>query len=177
MIRNATISDSDAIAKQLWNTWHQFQIRQIGNPKHSYPSVDALAEEIRSDLNHWVVFECADPQKNGFFGLAERGGEKIYKKWGFPAHTVGIQHFASLLSGEALLPQFQALASHLAQQSLLLCIPSSLRDAYWAALKAGFKVLGECPLIVGTYLWLYLDREGKHEQIQSKLRKAKIIAA
>jgi hypothetical protein len=69
------------------------------------------------------------------------------------------------------------LASRFSNQSILVCISSQLRDACWAAIKAGFGMLGESPLIVGTYMWLYLDRENKREEIQLKLRRAKILVA
>jgi len=112
----------------------------------------------------------------GFFGLFPPGREKAYKRWGFSEQFVDVQHFACLLSGSILIHHFQLLASHFPQQSILLCIPSQLRDAYWAALKAGFALLGESPLIIGTVAWLYLDREGRRAKIQAKLQRAKVIA-
>jgi hypothetical protein len=58
----------------------------------------------------------------------------------------------------------------------LLCIPSSLRDAYWAALKSGFQQLGDSELVVGAFVWLFLDREGRRDEIQEKLRRARVVA-
>jgi hypothetical protein len=175
MIRSATISDSEPIAKALWSIWQQFKIRQIPSPIHSYASSEALAEEIRRDLSRWLVCESPDSQPPGFFSLSPTDDDKTYKRWRFPQHSVRIEHFACLFSGEILVHQFQLLASHLPQESILLVIPSSLRDAYWAATKAGFRQLGDCPLIVGAFVWLYLDREDRHDEIQTKLRRAKVV--
>jgi hypothetical protein len=111
----------------------------------------------------------------GFFALSGIGTGKTHKRWRFPERAVQIEHFRCLLKGEVLLPQFELLASHLHEASLLLCFASPLRDAYWAALKAGFRLLGESPLIVGTFVWLYLDREKRFGDIQMKLRRAKIL--
>jgi len=171
MIRSATISDSEPIANALWSVWHQFKIRQIPSEMHSYASSEALAEQIRHDLSRWLVCE-----PSGFFSLVAVGDDKTYKRWHFPQRTVRIEHFACLLSGEILLQQFQLLVSHLPEQSILLVIPSSLRDAYWAATKAGFRQLGDCPMIVGAFVWLYLDREDRHDEIQTKLRTARVVA-
>lgn len=170
MIRSATISDSEPIANALWSIWHQFKVRQIPSPIRSYASSEALAEEIRHDLSRWFICESS-----GFFSLAPIGDDKTYKRWRFPQRTIRIERFACLLSGEILLQQFQLLASHLPEQSILLVIPSSLRDAYWAATKAGFRQLGDCALIVGAFVWLYLDREDRHDEIQTKLRRAKVV--
>jgi len=177
MIRNATISDSEPIANALWGIWHQFKVRQMPSPLHSYASSEAVAEQIRSDLNRWLVCESTDPKEAGFFSLLPIGHNKIYKKWRFPEQSIQIEHFACLSSDEVLLHQFQLLAAHLPQESILVCIPSLLRDAYWAALKSGFGVLGESPLIVGTYVWLYLDREQKLDEIRTKLRRARLVVA
>ena len=170
MIRSATVLDSDLIAKELWNVWHQFKIRQIPSPMHSYASSEALAAQIRHDLSRWLVCE-----PSGFFSFDAVGDDKIYQRWRFPPRTVRIDQFACLLSGEALLQQFQGIASHLADQSILLVIPSSLQDAYWAATKAGFRPLGDFPLIIGSFVWLYLDREDRHDEIQARLRKARVV--
>ena len=170
MIRSATISDSDTIAKELWNAWHKFKIRQIPTPMHSYASSEALAAQIRHDLSRWLVCE-----PSGFFSFDAVGDDEIYQRWRFPARTVRIDQFACLLTGEAILQQLQLLASCLPAQSILLVIPSSLRDAYWAATKAGFRPLGNCPLIIGSFVWLYLDREDRYDEIQAKLRKARVV--
>jgi len=175
MIRSATTSDSEPIAKALWQSWHHLKTRQIATPLHVYGSPEVLAEEIRRDLSRWLVCESANPQEMGFFALCSIGTDKTYKRWRFPDRAVQIEHFAFLLKGEVLLPQFQLLTSHLREASVLLCFASPLRDAYWAALKAGFRLLGESPLIVGTFVWLYLDREEGFEDIQTKLRRAKIV--
>ena len=45
----------------------------------------------------------------------------------------------------------------------------------FSATKAGFRQLGDCPIIVGAFVWLYLDREDRHEEIQTKLRKARVV--
>jgi len=87
---------------------------------HSYASSEALAEEIRRDLSHWFV--C---KPSGFFSVVEVGDDKTYKRWRFPPHAVRVAHFACLLPGEALLGQLRLLAAHLANQSILLIIPSS----------------------------------------------------
>ncbi len=115
MIRNATISDSEPIAKALWSIWQQFKIRQIPSPMHSYASSEALAEEIRRDLSHWLVCEPSDTQQTGFFSLLPIGADKAYKRWCFPERSVRVVHFACLLSGEILLRQLQLLVSHLPQ--------------------------------------------------------------
>jgi hypothetical protein len=171
MIRSATNSDSEPIANALWNIWHQFKIRQIPSPMHSYASSDALAEQIRHDLSRWLVCDTA-----GFFSLVPIGDDKACNRWRFPQHAVRIQDFACLLSGEVLHHQFQLLVSHLPEQSILLVIPSSLREAHWAATKAGFRQLGDSALIVGAFVWLYLDREDRHDEIQAKLRKERVVA-
>jgi hypothetical protein len=176
MIRNATISDSEPIANALWRIWHQFKVRQIPSPMHSYASSENLAEEIRRDLNRWLVCESSDSKQSGFFSLSSVSDDKTYKRWGFPQNCVHVENFSCLLIGGILLRQFQLLVSHLPQQSILFCIPSSLRDAYWAVLKARFKQLGDSSLVVGTFVWLYLDREDKHDEIQTKMRRAKVIA-
>lgn len=171
MIRNATISDTEPIARTLWSIWQQFKVRQLPSPMHSYASSEALVEEIRHDVSHWYVYE-----PSGFFSVMPVGDDKTHKRWRFPQDVVRIEHFACLLAGETLLPQLQSLAAHLARQSILLVIPSSLRDAHWAAVKAGFRELGHSSLIVGGFVWLYLDREDRHDEIQTKLRRAKVVA-
>jgi len=176
MIRGATISDSEPIAKALWNIWHQFKILQIPSPIRRYSSSEALSQEISRDLSRWLVCEGVDLQPAGFFSVSSIGDDKIYKRWRFPQRSIRMEQFACLLTGEVILHQFQLLVAHLPQQSILLCIPSSLRDAHWAALKAGFRQLGDCQLIVGGFVWLYLDREGRHNEILTKLRRAKVIA-
>jgi len=171
MIRNATISDSEPIATALWDIWHQYKVRQIPSPMHRYASSEALAEDIRHDLDRWLVCEPA-----GFFSLIPAGDDKAYKRLQFPRRTMRIENFACLLSGEILSHQLRLLATHLPQPSILLVIPSSLRDIHWAALQAGFRQLGDGSLIVGAFVWLYLDRQDSHDAIQTKLRRAKIIA-
>lgn len=171
MIRAAAISDIEPIAKALWSTWHQFKVRQLPSPRHRYASPEAVAAEIRRDLIHWFVCE-----PSGFFSVLPVGDDKTYKRWRFPRHAVRVEHFACLLPGETLLGQLQSLAAHLATQSILLVIPSTLRDAHWAAVKAGFRELGDSSLIVGGFTWLYLDREERHDEIQTKLRRAKVVA-
>ena len=171
MIRSATISDSEPIAKAIWSIWQQFKVRQLPSPMHSYASSEALTEEIRRDLSHWFVCE-----PSGFFSAVRVGDDKTYKRWCFPQHAVRVAHFACLLPGETLLGQLQSLAAHLAEHSILLVIPSSLRDAHWAAVKAGFRELSDSSLIAGGFAWLYLDREDRHDEIQTKLRRAKVVA-
>jgi hypothetical protein len=138
---------------------------------HSYASSEALVQEICQDVSHWYVCE-----PSGFFSVMPVGDHKTHKRWRFPQDAVRVEHFACLLAGETLLLQLQSLATHLARQSILLVIPSSLRDAHWAALKAGFRELGDSSLIVGGFVWLYLDREDRHDEIQTKLRRAKVVA-
>ena len=171
MIRIATISDSTPIAKELWRIWQQFKIRQIPSPMDSYASSEALAQEIRDRLSCWFIYE-----PGGFFSVIPVGFDKSYKRWRFPQSAVRVAHFACVLPGETLLPQLQSLAAHLAAQSILLVIPSSLRAAHWAALNSGFRELGDSSLTVGGFAWFYLDREGKHDEIQAKLRRAKLVA-
>lgn len=175
-IRTATLSDSEPIARELWDTWQQFKILQIPSRMHQYASHEALAEEIRINPGRWLVYESPNEELSGFFSLSPIGQDKTYEHFGFPEHTVRIDDFAGLLPGEALLHQFQLLMSHLPLQSILLVIPAPLRDAYWAALKAGFRQLGDSPLMVGAYNWLYLDRESRLDEIQTKLQRAKVIA-
>jgi hypothetical protein len=170
MIRGATIADSEPIANPLWKIWRQFKVRQIPSPMHKYTSSETLDAEIRRDLSRWLVCE-----PSGFFSLSPIGDDKTYKRWGFPQHSVHVDYFACLLTGEAILHRLQLLVSHIPGQSILLCIPTSLRDAHWAALKAGFRELGDSSLIVGAFVWLYFDREGRHAAIQAKLRRAKIV--
>jgi hypothetical protein len=172
MIRSAITSDSEPIANALWSIWEQFKIRQLPSPMHGYASSHALAEEIRSDLSHWFVCEPF-----GFFSVVPVGDDKTYKRWRFPQHAVRVAHFACLLPGETLLGQLQSLATHLAKQSILVVIPSPLRDAHWAAVKTGFRELGDSSAIVGGFAWLYLDREDRHDEIQTKLRRAKVVAS
>jgi hypothetical protein len=169
-MRRATISDSEPIANALWRIWRQFKVRQIPSSMHKYPSSKALDAEIRSDLSRWLVCE-----PSGFFSLCPIGDDKTYKRWGFPQHAVRVEYFACLLTGEAILQHLRLLVLHISEQSILLCIPASLRDAQWAALKAGFRELGDSSLIVGAFVWLYFDREGRHDAIQAKLRRAKIV--
>jgi len=176
MIRKATITDSQPIAKALWSIWQQFKAQQIPSPVRGYASSETLCSEISHDLNSWLVCELPHSQPLGFFSLCHVSEDKAYKRWGFPRQFVRIERFACLLPGEILLQQLQFLNSHLPGQSLLLVIPSSLRDAYWAATKAGFRQLGDCNLVVGAFVWLYLDRESKHDEIQTKLRKARVVA-
>ena len=171
MIRSATISDSEPIANALWSIWHQFKVRQIPSPMHAYASSEALAEEIRRDLRHWLVCE-----PSGFFLVSPVGDDKTYKSWRFPQQAIRIEHFACLLNGEILLHQLRLLASHLPQQSILVVIPPSVRGAFWAALKVGFRELGDSSLIAGAFAWLYVDRENRHDEIQTKLRRAKVVA-
>jgi hypothetical protein len=175
MIRSATISDSEPIAKMLWGIWHHLKARQIAAPPTSYVSSEVLRDEIRRDLSRWLVCESSNPNQAGFFAVSSLANDRVYKKWRFPESAVRIEAFACLLSGEVLLQHFQLLTTHLRQHSILLCVASPLRDAYWAALKAGFRLLGESPLIVGNVVWLYLDREERHIEIQTKLRKARVI--
>jgi hypothetical protein len=180
MIRSATNSDGEPIAKAIWRGWHHLKAQQIATPLHMYATPEVLSDEIRRNLTRWLVCESSDPQQMGFFAISpisSLGSDKACKRWRFPESAIQIQHFACMLSGEILLHQFQLLASHLPQASILLCFASPLRGAYWAALKAGFKILGECPLIIGTFVWLYLDRDERFDEIQTKLRRAKIIIA
>lgn len=175
MIRSATISDSEPIANALWSIWRQFKIRQIPSAMHSYTSSEALGLEITRDLSRWLVCELPESKPTGFFSLCPIGDEKTCKRWRFPKHSVRIEYFACLLPGEILLQQLQLLASHLPHQSILLVIPSSLRDALWAATKTGFLEFGDGSQTVGGFAWLYLDRENRHEEIETKLRRAKVI--
>lgn len=177
MIRTAIISDIESITKALWDIRHHLKARQIPTRLATYKSSESISEEIRRDPSRWLVCESSEAQQVGFFALSPFGDEKVCKRWRFPVSTVRIEHFACLLSGEILIRQFQLLNAHLAAKSILLCIPSTLRDAYWAALKTGFKLLGESQTILGTDAWLYLDREQKHDEIQTKLRRARIIVA
>jgi len=126
-------------------------------------------------LSHWLVCESADSQASGFLSLSPVGDDKTYKRWRFPEHPVRVEHFSCLLAGEVILRHLELLVAHLPQESILLCIPSSLRDAYWAALKSGFQQLGDSELVVGSFVWLYLDREGRRDEIQAKLRRAKVV--
>jgi hypothetical protein len=138
---------------------------------HRYASPEALAEEIRRDVSHWFVCE-----PSGFFSVVPVGHDKTYNNWRFPQHAVLVLDFACLLPGETLLRQIQSLATHLAEQSILLVIPSSLRETHWAAVKAGFRELGDSFSTGSEFNWLYLDREDKHDEIQTKLRRAKVVA-
>jgi hypothetical protein len=176
MIRNATISDCEPIAETLWNIWQQFKVRQIPSSMHRYASSEVLAGAIRSDLSRWLVCESIDSQPSGFFSLSPVGDDKTYKRWRFPEHSVRVENFSCLLPGEAIVRHLQLLASHLPRESILLCIPSSLRDAYWAGLKSGFQQLGDCQEVAGAFVWLYLDRDGRRDEIQAKLRRAKVVA-
>jgi hypothetical protein len=175
MIREATIADSQSLAKALWSTWQGLKARQIANPLDGYPTVELLTDEISRDLRRWLVCESSDPKQIGFFALSAIGQEKRYRRRKFPERSVQIRHFARLLSGEVLLPQFQMLAAHLKHESISVVIDAQLREAYWAALKAGFRLLGECPTIVGTSAWLYLDRHESFEQVQTKLLRARLL--
>jgi hypothetical protein len=175
MVRSANIADSEPIAKILWKSWHHLKTQQIPTPLPKYAAVEVLSDEIGRDLSGWLMCESSDPQQIGFFGLSRLGTNATYKRLRFPESAIQIEHFAFLLKGEILLCQFQALAAQFPKQSMLLRFPSQLRDAYWAALKAGFRILGECPLIIGTFVWFYLDREEKFLEIQNKLRRDKII--
>jgi hypothetical protein len=176
-IRRATIADSEPIAKALWDLWHQLKARQIPTPLHMYRSPELLVEQMRCGFSQWFICDSSDSRRTGFFCVAPIGSDKTYKRWRFPERAVRVEHFACLLPGEVLLDQFQLLSFELRRESLLLWISSSLRDPYWAALKAGFRPLGESPTMVGTFAWLYLDREQKYDEIQTKLRRAKIVTA
>jgi hypothetical protein len=175
MIRNATISDAEPIAKMLWATWQQLKIQQIPTASHNYRSSQILIQEIHRDLNRWLVCESSNPQQQGFFSLNRLGGNKTFKRWGFPESAVRIEHFGCLQKAEIILHQLSLLVSQLHQQSILLCVATPLRDAYWAALKAEFKLLGESHSIIGTAAWLYYDCDGRFKEIQEKLTRAKIV--
>lgn len=175
MIRSATIADITPIANALWSIWRQFKIRQIPSAMHRYASSEDFGLEISRDLNRWLVCELPESQPTGFFSLCPIGDDKTWKRWRFPQHSVRIEYFACLLTGEILLQQLQLLTSHLPHQSILLVIPSSLRDALWAATKTGFRELGEGSLTFGGFAWLYLDRENRHDEIETKMRRAKVI--
>ena len=54
VIRSATISDSEPIAKALWQSWHHLKARQIATSLHAYPSSEVFADEIRRDLSRWL---------------------------------------------------------------------------------------------------------------------------
>jgi hypothetical protein len=177
MIRSATTSDCEPIAKQLWDIWHHLKARQIASPLHAYTSSETIAAEISRDLSRWFVCEIAGSEQLGFFGIRSLADQRAYKRWRFPESGICIDHFACLLPGEVLLEQFRALAVHVPDQSVLMSPSTSLRDVYWAALKAGFRLLGESRSIVGTFAWLYLDREERFDEIQTKLQRAKIVIA
>jgi len=131
--------------------------------------------EIEEKINHWLVYELPNSELLGFFSFNSIGEDKTFKRWRFPKQSVRIENFSCLQSGEALLNQFELLIKEMSQQSILLVIPVSLREPYWAGLKAGFRQLGESSLIVGGFIWLYFDRENLHEEIQAKLQKAKVV--
>jgi hypothetical protein len=175
MIRNATIEDCEPIARMLWSIWHRLKAQQIAAPSPNYTSSDDLSNEIRSNLGRWLVCESADSTLSGFFAVSSLGGDQAYRRWRFPESAIRIESFACLLAGEVLFQQFELLARRLRDHSILVCIPTQLREAYWAALKAGFRLLGESPLIVGAVVWLYLDRDQRHDEIQKKLRRSRII--
>jgi hypothetical protein len=76
VIRSATISDSEPIAKALWIIWHHLKARQIGAPLNRYASSEVLADEIRRNLNQWLVCDSPTPQQTGFFELSNLGEDK-----------------------------------------------------------------------------------------------------
>lgn len=176
MIRPATIADTEAIADSLWCIWRQFKVRQIPSPMHCYASVEALDNEIECCLDRWSVCESQKTAIEGFFSLSKIGDDKTFKRWQFPEQAVRVEHFACLLGGEVLCNQLGLLVSHASPQSILLNIPMSLREAHWAAVKAGFRELGENSTLVGAFVWLYLDRDARHDEIQRRLRRAKVVA-
>jgi hypothetical protein len=175
MIRVATDADGEPVAKILWQTWRHLQARQLAGYPRELPTPDSLALRIRGELSRWLVFDSDNPGEFGFFSITNLDGDKTYRRWRFPEETIRIEHFAYFLTGEVLARQFHSLASHFLHESILVCLPTPLRDAYWGALKGGFRLLGESPLVIGTFAWLYLDRAQRFDQIQTKLRKAKII--
>ena len=80
--------------------------------------------------------ESSDPQQMGFFAISpisHRKRQDLQEMAFSGSSAIRIEHFAYLLSGEILLHQFQLLASHLPQESILLCFASPLRGAYWAS--------------------------------------------
>lgn len=175
MIRNATPTDIERIANDLWSVRQHLKALQIATPL-SGSTREALAREISLEMDQWLVCESSKLEEMGYFKVGPLGHLKNFKRFRFPEHSIQIGPFACLLKGEVLLPQFEQLVAHLPEKSILVCISSPLRDAYWAALKAGFKLLGESSMIVGTYAWLYFDREQRHEEIQNKLRRSRIIS-
>lgn len=176
MIRSATISDCLPIVQAIREALRQHKARQSDNVSHKLPSLDALADKIRKELDSWLVCESADPQKMGFFSFSNLGADEKFKRYRFPKNSIHIEQFAGHLDGETLLEQFRQLASYFQDRSILVCISAEQRNAYWAALKAEFLLLGECRLIVGTIVWLYLDRDGNFDEIQLKLKRAKLIS-
>jgi len=175
MIRKATAADHEVIAKNLWNSWSELQGRQIPTAIRAYPEPESLAAEILANRDNWLVYESHSPEEGGFFSAFPVGADPTYRRRRFPERAVSVDHFASQLAGEVLLQQFKSLAAHLPDVSLLLRFSSTLRQPYWAAMKAGFRLLGESPLIVGTFVWLYLDRDQRFDEIQLKLRRAKLV--
>ena len=175
MIRRATAADSQRIADELWRNWHQLKARQLGSVPREYSSSEVLAAKIGGELDRWLVCESSDPKQLGFFFCSNLGANQIFKRYRFPERSLHIEKFACLLPSEVILEHLRLLAAHFPNESILLCLPTPLRAAYWAGLKAGFKLLGESPMILGTSAWLYLDREKRFEEIQTKLRRAKLI--
>jgi hypothetical protein len=88
MIRSATTSDCEPIAKALWSIWHHLKARQLGGFPRAYSSVDALAEELRGELGRWLVSESADAQQMGFFSFSGLGSDKTYARLRFPERSI-----------------------------------------------------------------------------------------
>jgi hypothetical protein len=157
------------------------EARQIACPLHAYPSLELLVDEIRTEVTTsgsdrlWFICESVHGSYAGFFALLRMKTYRFFKRCRFADSSYIIEGYECLLDGEVLREQFKEIASHFPEAGLLVCISSELRDAYWAALKAGFSLLGESNLVVGTKAWLYLDRRNRFDEIQVKLRRAKLI--
>jgi hypothetical protein len=181
MIRSATSLDSEVIGKALWDLWHRMKARQIACPLHAYPSLELLVDGIRSEVSTsgsdrlWFICESVHGSYAGLFALLRMKTYGFIRRCRFADSSYIIERYECLLDGEVLLGQFKEIASHFPEAGLLVCVSSELRDAYWAALKAGFCLLGESTLVIGTEAWLYLDRGNRFDEVQMKLRRAKLI--
>jgi hypothetical protein len=183
MIRSATSLDIDFIARNSWELAHRLNVRQMGCMFRGYPTIELLSDLIsqelatRSDSIHWLVFDSSTSPQTGFFRLSRIAGDKLYKRWGFPDSFFTIDWFPWLLEGQILVGQLGELVAFFPGSSIFVRVATQLRDTYWAVLKVGFRVLGECPLPVGAEACLFLDRQTHYEDIKSRLRKLRLVVA
>ena len=181
MIKKATDSDVEFLAKASWDLAHRLKSMQVGCPFRGFPSYELTHDAIKSELLNksdsvlWFTCNTSVPAEAGFFRLLRKGNDEIHKRWGFPDSFLSINWFPWLQRAEILTEQFGDLVNLFPEPSLEASVHTQFRDAYFALLQSGFRPLGEQSSVVGKYALLYLDRDGKFDKIQMKLKKSRFI--